>query len=128
MLACGCMTQLFPAAQQEAAQHALAATSSNAVPQAMDLLLSSLPYAEHCLLSFCASKGHLHMVHLLLPRCTAPVRLHGVLHYVKASAFLAAAAGEQCARLAECLPVDNPASGAAAGKRPKKAFPRHSMA
>lgn len=94
MLACGSMIQVFPAAQQTAVQHMLAATDSKKdVPRGVALIMAALPHAEHCLLHFCAASGHLQLVKVLLPTTTAPVRLHGVLHYVKTSAFLAAAAG-----------------------------------
>lgn len=95
LLACSSMVQLVPDAQQGAVQHALAATSSSrdGGPEASAVLMTVLPHAEHCLLHFCAASGHLQLVKLLLPRSTAPVRLHGVLHYVKSGAFLAAAAG-----------------------------------
>lgn len=93
LLACTNMVQLVPESQQEAVQHVLATTSSGNAPRASDVLMTVLPHAEHCLLHFCAASGHLQLVTLLLPRSTAPVRLHGVLHYVKSSAFLAAAAG-----------------------------------
>lgn len=95
MLTCSSMVHLVPDAQQDAVQHMLAATSSSDAPQAVELLLKVLPNAEHCLLQFSAASGHLQLVKHLLPRCIAPVRLHGVLHYVKTGAFLAAAAGEK---------------------------------
>lgn len=95
MLACGNMTHLFPTAQHGAAvQHMLATTTSSDAGKAVDVLMTALPHAEHCLLHFSAASGHLQLLKLLLPRSTAPVRLHSVLHYVKTSAFLAAAAGE----------------------------------
>lgn len=94
MLACGGMIHLFPAAQQDAVQNMLAGTDSRDVPRAVELLMTVLPYAQHCLLDFCAAKGHLQLVKAILPMTKAPVKLHGVLHYVKTSAFLAAAAGE----------------------------------
>lgn len=93
MLTCSSMVQLVPAPQQGALQHMLAATSSSDTARALELLMTVLPHAQHCLLHFCASSGHKELVKQLLPRCTAPVKLHGVLHYVKTSAFLAAAAG-----------------------------------
>jgi hypothetical protein len=93
MLTCSSMVQLVPAPQQAALQHMLAATSSSDTARALELLMTVLPHAQHCLLHFCASSGHKELVKQLLPRCTAPVKLHGVLHYVKTSAFLAAAAG-----------------------------------
>lgn len=92
LLACTSMVQLVPDNQQPAVQHALATTSSH---RASEVLMTVLPHAEHCLLPSCAASGHLQLVKLLLPRSTAPVRLHSVLHYVKSSAFLAAAAGGQ---------------------------------
>lgn len=93
MLTCSSMVHLVPEAQQDSVQHMLASTGSGNASRALELLQTVLPHAEHCLLHFCAASGHLQLVKLLLPRCIAPVRLHGVLHYVKTSAFLAAAAG-----------------------------------
>lgn len=105
MLACGGMIHLFPAAQQEAVQNMLAGTDSRDVPHAVELLMTVLPYAQHCLLDFCAAKGHLQLVKAILPSTKAPVKLHGVLHYVKTSAFLAAAAGKSGQTLQCASPV-----------------------
>lgn len=93
MLSCSSMVQLVPQAYTAPVQHVLAATSSRDASRAVDLLTAVLPHAEHCLLHFAAANGHLQLVKLLLPRNCAPVQLHGVLHYRKSSAFLAAAAG-----------------------------------
>ncbi len=93
LLACSSMVQLVPDTQQEAVQRVLAMTSSADSHRAAAVLMTVLPHSEHCLLHFCAASGHLQLVKLLLPRSIAPVKLHGVLHYVKSSAFLAAAAG-----------------------------------
>jgi hypothetical protein len=99
MLTCSSMVHLVPEAQQDSVQHMLACTGGGNASRAVELLATVLPHAEHCLLHFCAASGHLQLVKLLLPRCIAPVRLHGVLHYVKTGAFLAAAAGMHGARL-----------------------------
>jgi hypothetical protein len=87
------MVQLVPEPYTAPLQHMLAATSSRDASRAVDMLSAVLPHAEHCLLHFAAASGHLQLVKLLLPRNSAPVQLHGVLHYRKSSAFLAAAAG-----------------------------------
>jgi hypothetical protein len=96
LLACCNMIQLVPgAAQQEAVQQLVALVDSAAAPEATRLLLEVLPCAEHCLLPFAAASGHLQLVELLLPLSrTAPLSSQcGTLHYVRTSAFLAAAAG-----------------------------------
>jgi len=57
-------------------------------------LLAVLPYSEHCLLPFCAHGGHVELVKALLPLTQAVLSVHSAVHYVKTSAFFAAAAGE----------------------------------
>jgi hypothetical protein len=103
LLACSNMVGLVPPHAQQALQQAIAATEPAAAPGALQLLQSVLPYAEHCLLPFAAGGGHLGLVRLLLRLTSTPVRLHGCLHYVRTSAFLAAASGGHAGVLSELL-------------------------
>eukprot|EP00775_Hariotina_reticulata_P008891 gene8891-9069_t len=66
-------------------------------------LLAVLPYSEHCLLPFCAYGGHVELVKALLPLTQAVLSVHSAVHYVKTSAFFAAAAGGRDDVLSELL-------------------------
>jgi hypothetical protein len=70
------------------------AAVAEAVSCGVALLHRLLPYAEHCLLPFCAGGGHVHLVKALLPlSSTAELCQSNILHYARTSAFFAAAAG-----------------------------------
>jgi hypothetical protein len=94
--------KLLPEPQQQelkAWQHGSSNCSSDAavagsVACGVALLHRLLPYAEHCLLPFCAGGGHVHLVQALLPlSSTAELCQSNILHYARTSAFFAAAAG-----------------------------------
>jgi hypothetical protein len=107
-LLCECISRvkLLPEQQQElrAWQHTSSSCSSDAavasaVACGVALLHRLLPYAEHCLLPFCAGGGHVYLVKALLPlSSTAELCQSNILHYARTSAFFAAAAGEASAQ------------------------------
>jgi hypothetical protein len=103
-LLCECISRvkLFPEPQQQELktwQQSSSNCSSDvavagSVACGVALLHRMLPYAEHCLLPFCAGGGHVHLVKALLPlSSTAELCQSNILHYARTSAFFAAAAG-----------------------------------
>eukprot|EP00879_Flechtneria_rotunda_P016724 GHRR01017503.1.p1 GENE.GHRR01017503.1~~GHRR01017503.1.p1 ORF type:complete len:225 (-),score=55.98 GHRR01017503.1:428-1102(-) len=68
-----------------------------------DSMSQVLPDTAHWLLPQYAFEGRLHLVKALLPNSQAPLPLRTVYHYVKASTFLAAAAGGKSEVLADLL-------------------------
>lgn len=95
MVECAGILRLLDQQQQDAVKVVQSATSTTSLRDAVQLLQNELSYAEHCLLPFCARGGHIHLVKALLPLTHTPVLVKPVLHYVRTSAFLAAAAGEK---------------------------------
>lgn len=94
LLECGGVLKVFDQQQLDALK-ALQSADNTACPSStVQLLQTHLPFAKHCLLPFCAQTGHVRLVKALLPVTHAPVLVEPVVHYVKTSAFLAAAAGE----------------------------------
>lgn len=95
LLECAGVLRIINQQQQQESVKYLQCPVSTATPgSVVQLLQSQLPLAEHCLLPFCAQGGHVHLVKALLPHTYAPALVDSVLHYVKTSAFLAAAAGK----------------------------------
>jgi hypothetical protein len=81
--------------QQSSSNCSSDAAVAHSVAYGMALLHRLLPYAEHCLLPFCAGGGHVHLVKALLPlSSTAELCQSNILHYARTSAFFAAAAGK----------------------------------